>query len=658
MRFRRGVSMGLVLVGAVMAAAWPARAEPSCEASYPSTFALIQKAIFENKGCASAVCHGEAMSSGLDLRAGASYDSLVSKLSHSVPGWERVIPGQPDDSLLFVNLAAKTLPGEFHAPLRAMPLDPLPALSANEVEAVRRWIEFGASRDGVVAKTGELLNACLPPPKPITIDPLPPPAAGEGVQLHMPRLVLARMHEQEVCFATYFDVTDKVPAEFRDPTGTKFRLKRSQIRQDPLSHHMIAFPYTGTAAPDDPAWGEFTCRGGAHDGAGCDPTALGECGDGECATEPVPSIGCIGFGPPDAGFGFNTFGVTGTQQTAVQHTFADGVYTEFPLKGIITWNSHSFNLTDTPGKLEAWINLTFASPAEQENIVENIFDANHIFAMSVPAFTTQEVCNTFLFPPNSHVFEITSHTHRHGKRFRAFRGSFTCTGGANAGAACEPLGTDFVSPDICAGAPCRSTRTIHIGDCNFDDSVTVDELVASMNIALGDGSADACVRADVNGDREITVDELVASVQTALTGAASTISRDATTNMLYLSLVYNDPTVVRFDPPMDLPGTQSLADERTFTYCSLYDNGYSNPSEVKTRSNSPPAVIGGPCYVPTNCVAGHVGAACGGKNDAERNASCDSVPSRGDGVCDACPVHGGVTTEDEMFLLLGSYFVR
>ena len=31
---------------------------------------------------------------------------------------------------------------------------------------------------------------------------------------------------------------------------------------------------------------------------------------------------------------------------------------------------------------------------------------------------------------------------------------------------------------------------------------------------------------------------------------------------------------------------------------------------------------------------------------------------RPDGVCDACPAGGGVTTEEEMFLLLGSYYVQ
>jgi len=48
--------------------------------------------------------------------------------------------------------------------------------------------------------------------------------------------------------------------------------------------------------------------------------------------------------------------------------------------------------------------------------------------------------------------------------------------------------------------------------------------------------------------------------------------------------------------------------------------------------------------------------ACYGGSDAGdlcngNNAACES------GECDACPVLGGVTTEDEMFILLGRYYV-
>src|SRR4030095_3190227 len=95
-----------------------------------------------------------------------------------LPGWNRVRAGQPGASLLWINLAAKTYPGQFDAPLRPMPLDPQPPLSGDEIEALRLWIKPGAPRDGVGPGGGELLTACLPPPEPIAIKPLAPPAPG------------------------------------------------------------------------------------------------------------------------------------------------------------------------------------------------------------------------------------------------------------------------------------------------------------------------------------------------------------------------------------------------------------------------------------------------------------------------------------------------
>jgi hypothetical protein len=103
------------------------------------------------------------------------------------------------------------------------------------------------------------------------------------------------------------------------------------------------------------------------------------------------------------------------------------------------------------------------------------------------------------------------------------------------------------------------------------------------------------------------------------------------------------------------------ADEssRTYKFCSLYDNGADVPTDVKRRSTSPVppiglAFLGGPCGDDTvACLAGpHKGELCHGDDHA-----CDSASGANDGSCDACPVHGGVTTEDEMFILLGLYYV-
>lgn len=60
------------------------------------------------------------------------------------------------------------------------------------------------------------------------------------------------------------------------------------------------------------------------------------------------------------------------------------------------------------------------------------------------------------------------------------------------------------------------------GDCNGDFVVTVDEVIAGVNIALGISPLAACPAFDRNADGSITVDEIIAAVDTALTGCAGT----------------------------------------------------------------------------------------------------------------------------------------
>jgi len=124
---------------------------------------------------------------------------------------------------------------------------------------------------------------------------------------------------------------------------------------------------------------------------------------------------------------------------------------------------------------------------------------------------------------------------------------------------------------------------------------------------------------------------------------------------IYFSTEYSDPLSLDLNPPIASGSTAN----RTYLYCSLYDNGSTPTSPaVKLQSTSPnpplPVGIGGPC--PNNTVA------CldGPKKGQDCNGSdsfCDSSPGAGDGVCDACPVRGGFTTADEMFILIGSYYI-
>ena len=56
------------------------------------------------------------------------------------------------------------------------------------------------------------------------------------------------------------------------------------------------------------------------------------------------------------------------------------------------------------------------------------------------------------------------------------------------------------------------------GDCNYDRSARVDELVTGVRIALGRQVIDGCVGFDLSGDQHITVDELLGGVRNALDG--------------------------------------------------------------------------------------------------------------------------------------------
>jgi hypothetical protein len=635
-------------------------AAQECEKEYDSTFALIQDAIFARHGCTDAICHGAQAAGGLDLSPDVAYDNLIdvptTSLGDSAPaGMARVTPGQKTLSLLWFNLAAATRPDEWEAPLRAMPIG-LPPLSADELEAMRLWIEEGASRDGVVRGTDELLDACLPDPKPIVIPPLPPPPAGTGVQIRMPRWDVPPHGEDEVCFASYFDVTDQVPAEYRGSGGSTFRYYRNQIRQNPGSHHLIVSLYFGAAAIDDPAWGEFTCKNGPDDGKSCDPVDPTACaGDGLCGSTPTTSLACVGFGPADQFFTSPNF--TGTQESSSSLDFPKGVFNEVPLKGVIIWNSHAFNLTDEVGPIDAWINFEFAEDADRR--AANIFDTSEIFKMNVPPFSADEVCHHNTLPRDARLFELSSHMHQRGKRFRIFDGYFSCRGGPNDGDPCSPYGPDedFETTDLCAGATCSANVAPESGDCNGDLVVSVDELVTGVGISLEVTPLRRCESFDTDANLEVSIDELV----TAVIASLDPEFRDAEESLIYSSFVYNDPVTLRFDPPMEFPGTQAQ-EGRSLTYCALYDNGFTEPDEVKRLSTSPPSPIGtincGAGRIPTGCTVGNVGASCSGNTPQQRDASCDSSPGAGDGFCDACRLNGGVTTEDEMFVLLGLYYVE
>ena len=141
--------------------------DPNCRPP-SSSFELIQRGIFDRHNCNMSHCHGADRQAGVDLRAGNSYESLLRSAGEAdvVPNdpseFKLVEPDQPDQSLLYLALAVKTLQLP-HVDAPPMPQDGSP-LRRDEVEAVRLWILAGAPETGVVDRVDDLIDPCPPVP--------------------------------------------------------------------------------------------------------------------------------------------------------------------------------------------------------------------------------------------------------------------------------------------------------------------------------------------------------------------------------------------------------------------------------------------------------------------------------------------------------------
>jgi hypothetical protein len=70
------------------------------------------------------------------------------------------------------------------------------------------------------------------------------------------------------------------------------------------------------------------------------------------------------------------------------------------------------------------------------------------------------------------------------------------------------------TPGPCVSAP--PTLEPCAGDCNGDGTVTVDEIITMVKVALGNVQVSDCQPGDANGDTQITVDEILKAVNNAL----------------------------------------------------------------------------------------------------------------------------------------------
>lgn len=82
----------------------------------------------------------------------------------------------------------------------------------------------------------------------------------------------------------------------------------------------------------------------------------------------------------------------------------------------------------------------------------------------------------------------------------------------------ETVGDVAVSTQLFASGTVPPTPCS--GDCDGSGTVTVDELITMVNIALGNSPVSACAAGDANGDGQITITQIIAAVNNALNGCA------------------------------------------------------------------------------------------------------------------------------------------
>ena len=588
-------------------------AGPKCGSE--STFGQVQSQIFEARGCTRSSCHGESPQSGLDLRPEVAYQNLVNV--DSVSGdLKRVFPTEEELSLLYLKVAAKT--GSESLAARGISGGAMPVgadvLSEDDLGLLRAWIRGGAPETGIV-RGSQQFSACalegdIAPNK---TQPLPPPPAGEGVQFYAGGWTVPAEGEGEVCYVSYYDYSGEVPDERKVPCSDEqggpgndcFAYNDILLVQDPQSHHSIVQFYVPPADkpnqwdPMDSGWKNWRCLGGDRAGMSCTPGS-DECGArSQCTTAPETAVGCITYSnaPPELG---GLAGLLDPDNLSGALLSGQGEHT----RNLATAQEATFR--------EQYPTGVYSLMPVKGFVIWN----NHAFNLSKEDTSVEQWMNVEFADPGEQQYP----------RVQIFDASEIFGMGQIEAFTSKEVCNSFTIPQH-ARLMTLSSHTHRFGK-RF-------RIWYPPNAPCAPGPD--CAPPDREHD--------------------------------YINRDYADPLYQRFEEP-DLPTYDSPEPrDRTFRYCSLWDNGETNPEDVRRESKKPSAET---CDFLDSVIdfvrdRGVDAFACGCEPELrscfggpEQGMPCngdDSVCGEG-GICDACPVGGGVTTEEEMFVLFGSYFVQ
>jgi hypothetical protein len=340
------------------------------------TFAVLQQKVFGAKGCRVQTCHGSGAAGRLDLQYGVAYSSLVdvtaSNAAAAAVEKRRVVPGDAEASFLWQKVAGSLGRGEGgRMPQVGAALDPL------ELDLVRAWIDAGAPSTGVVADA-----PCLPAHRFEPAPPLAPPPGGHQVVLEGP--TLAPGEEIEGCMWV------QVPNE------ADFVVGSWEYSLNPGTHHFAVWEHERGGTPRLNAF---------------------QAGDVACLSQGARFAISIS-GAPEAPYFVDAY------PPATGKVLPGGSY--------LGLNPHYYNEFDVPVQVKVWINLhPVAGPVEHVadtllSLLGTFGDANS-YSIYVPPFSTGALrlryYNEFDRPMS--IFQLSSHQHKRGVRFTAWRSDGT-----------------------------------------------------------------------------------------------------------------------------------------------------------------------------------------------------------------------------------------
>ncbi|MBW2547182.1 MAG: hypothetical protein JRE82_08065 [Deltaproteobacteria bacterium] len=596
--FRCGALFAFAVLASACGSSGSGSSDGGGPCEYDSTFDAIQAQIFDAKGCTNAACHGKAddPAGGLDLREGFALENLIRVDGQAGP-FRLVFPGDQERSLLYLKLAAKegrTDLTEWGVSGDPMPFGDMDPLSQDELDAVRAWIRSGAPGTTLVKGTEGLLGCSGP----VDFDP------NKMEPLDPPAA------DEGLQFYSGAYV---LPAESEDEVCY-------------ATYYDFSAQIPAAAQLDCPeAWGqgrkcfsfgrnELAQDGQSHHsiisiyGAPSDPNG-GEWGPWGCLGGASHGTACD---PTDAA----ACGTRSQCSTPVVTAAACSGYPHAP--------ADFSSLASLSGTSSSRVQLTGA----QESVfvdepVEGVYSVlpvdgfiawnSHAFNLTTKDTTIEQWVN----------LDFIRDVDRRWEREQIFDVSRVFA-----------MGTipPFESREVCMTFTLPRYARLMTLSSHMHWHGKVFRIWAPPNQPCSGGS--------------------VSSVDTSCTAPEGA--------PMYENRLYDDPLYLYFEGDA-LPTFDGAEDaERTFKACALFDNGGDDISTLKLNStsgysqvcDSAGAVAG---FATCGCTpdelacvgASNQGAACGGD---------DSVC--GGGVCDACPLQGGMTTNDEMFIPLGSYFVQ